>query len=187
MDIVKIIESLIETLRYISVEEQREKQYRFVLQWDRKTPLRELDLSGRDLSGLDLTEADFIKTNLSKANLSNTNLRGANLSEANLNWANLSGANLSRANLSGANLSERSRDKMLAWQEASRKNLPLYPGQSAFDWSKMLRVERAKLSGANLSEANLHNAKLSGAVCDIHTVWPKGFDFEGAGVKVSKI
>lgn len=72
----------------------------------------------------------------------------------------LSGQDLSEANLIGANLSE---------ANLSEANLI-----------------NANLSGARLSGADLRRARLSGAIADSKTIFPKGFDARGAGVRFSK-
>jgi len=59
---------------------------------DRKSNLRDADLSGANLSGADLRGANLSGADLRDANLRDADLRDANLSDANLRDADLRGA-----------------------------------------------------------------------------------------------
>lgn len=80
---------------------------------------------------------------------------GADLRMANLGEADLGGANLTKANLTEANL-------VRAYLRGAR-------------------LVKASLGGANLRGAKLTGAVLQGATYDKQTLWPEGFDPDGAG------
>ena len=45
-------------------------------------------------------------------------------------------------------------------------------------------IEKADLTGADLTGAVLEEVTLTGAIADQRTVWPDGFDPEGADIKL---
>ena len=87
-------------------DSQRDEQFRIALNWDKKTSLREFDLSNRNLSGINLKNCDLSGAILEDADLSNTNLQGADLSKTNLRGANLDNANLKLAVLKESDLTD---------------------------------------------------------------------------------
>jgi uncharacterized protein YjbI with pentapeptide repeats len=90
-----------------------------------------------------------------RADLRDLDLRALNLSGAALNGVDLTGANLRGAILRGAKLN----DAVLV----------------AVD------LREADLSDANLAGADLDQGRLNGAIYTANTIWPDGFDPEGAG------
>ena len=115
----------------------------------------------RALSGdKDLIGADLIEANLSGAYLNKVDLGGAYLNKANLKGTNLAEAYLSWVDLRGADL--RGADLREAY------------------------LNKADLREADLREADLTEADLTEAIADSKTIFPKGFDARGAGVRFSK-
>ncbi len=123
-----------------------------VRNWDGKSRLCGLDLTGCDLHGLSLTDANLAGSILIGANLADIDLSRANLSAVDLRHAQLTRADLWAANLLGADLRG-----------------------ANFDESSM---EAANLAGAKLAGANLATvhwrmvdesaAKLANDLCRRH-------------------
>jgi uncharacterized protein YjbI with pentapeptide repeats len=90
-----------------------------------------------------------------------TNRERPDLTQAALGYANLSGANLANANLTGADLHRAN----LTDANLSRAVLNL-----------------VDLKGANLTRANMSSANLTGAMYDVQTVFPAGFNPLAAGM-----
>jgi hypothetical protein len=107
------------------------------------------------LQGAKLLGANLGKADLGKANLGGAILYAANLSGAILLATNLSGADLGKADLGGAILFE---------TDLSGANL-----------------RETKLLGTDLRGVNLRGADLLKAIYDDGTIWPEGFDPNGAG------
>jgi uncharacterized protein YjbI with pentapeptide repeats len=137
--------------------------------------LRGADLSGADLRGADLRGAYLLRANLVGADLSGAILRGAALHGADLSGANLVGANLVYAVLSGANLVGAD----LVDADLSGAILV----NAVVNGADLRSVD---LSGANLVGADLGDAILRGATADRDTLWPSGFDWQGAGVRQTR-
>lgn len=125
-----------------------------------------MTLDNFDLSGVDLSGANLAKTRLPDAVLRGANLRGANLRETYLFWVDLSDADLSEADLSGADL----RRAILLGARLERTNL-----RGAY-------LRQAALQDLDLSTADLQGADLRDASYSQGTIWPPGFDVEGAGM-----
>ena len=89
-----------------SFASQRDEYFRTALNWDKKTSLREFDLSNRNLSGINFKGCDLSGANLENANLSNANLQGADLSNTKLKGANLHNTKLKSTNLEKADLKD---------------------------------------------------------------------------------
>jgi uncharacterized protein YjbI with pentapeptide repeats len=119
-----------------------------------------IDLEGANLRDAFLYEARLSGTDLSGALVGDAFLAGADLSGADLSCALGGDANLARADLTGANLT----------------GAYLVVANLAF----------ANLNGADLSGADLTGADLFGALADAQTIWPDGFDFAAAQVKVAE-
>jgi Pentapeptide repeats (8 copies) len=119
------------------------------------------NLQGAVLDHLDFSNATFVVTNLRNASLKNAVLKGryTRLHDATLSCADLRGADLRGADLKGVML----RGAML----------------------KGTKLQEAKLRGAKLEGAKLKGAKLKGAIASRTTTWPDGFDWRGAGVRLS--
>jgi uncharacterized protein YjbI with pentapeptide repeats len=107
-------------------------------------------LRGADLSGLQAPYGQMQGLDLSGAHLYAARLRNADLSFAILTGADLRGAALDRAICKGTRF---------RCADLGRDNLDA----------------RTTLYGADLSTADLHDAKLDGAVYDDETRFPKGF------------
>jgi uncharacterized protein YjbI with pentapeptide repeats len=107
-------------------------------------------LRGADLSGLHAPYGQLQGLDLSGAHLYAAKLRNADLSFAILTGADLRGAALERAVCRGARF---------RGADLGRDNLDA----------------RTTLQGADLSTADLHDAKLEGAVYDDDTRFPEGF------------
>lgn len=127
-------------------------------------------LDNFDLSGVDLSGASFAKTRLPDSILRGANLRGANLRETYLFWVDLSDADLSEADLSGADL----RKAILIGARLERTNL-----RGAY-------LRQAALQDLDLSTADLQGADLRDASYSKGTLWPPGFDVEGAGMYLTR-
>jgi len=126
-----------------------------------------------DLRGVDLRRVPLANANLEGVNLRGVNLAGAtlfrvNLARAFLLDANLAGAQIMACNLAGANLGYANLEKALISGTI---------------------LSAAILDGANLSGALLDGAvkgaRLEKAVSDGDTMWPDGFDWVMAGVKLN--
>jgi hypothetical protein len=121
-----------------------------------------------DYLGWDDDEATYrIIANIKRLNrygISNINLTGAFLKGANLTGINLRSANLLGADLRGANLKK---------ADLSKANLT---GAHL----KGTDLRKADIRGTNFLRAELSGANLEGAVYNIMTKWPKGFDPAGA-------
>ncbi len=145
-------------------------------------------LTGPDLAGADRAGTDLFGENLANHNLTGANLIGASLSMASLNGAYLFGADLTGATLVGADLTEANLEwstlkgadldhAVLRGSQLTRANL------AGADLSKADLTE-ANLCGANLKGAEIAAVSLSGAVADMNTVWPDGFNPSKAGVMI---
>ncbi len=145
-------------------------------------------LPSPDLAGADRAGADLFGKNLANHNLTGANLAGANLNMANLRGAYLFGADLTSATLVGADLTEANFEwstlkgaaldnAVLRRAELTRANL------AGADLCKADLTE-ANLCGANLKGAQIEAISLSGAVADMNTVWPDGFNPTEAGVAI---
>jgi uncharacterized protein YjbI with pentapeptide repeats len=150
--------------------------------------LRTLDLRGADLGDAVLSGADIRNTDLRSADLRDADLRDANLEPADLRYADLTDADLSGASLDGALLEAavlrravlRGADlhgRILITTDFTDADLS---GASLF--GAVLRA--ARLDGANLRSADLSAADLREARADQRTIWPDGFDWQGAGLQL---
>ena len=126
---------------------------------DPRLDLVVLDLRYARLVGADFRGADFDASWLNNADLRNVDLRNARLG-ADLREADFRGSDLRGARLVGASL-----------------DLADLRGAD---------LRGASLHGADLSDARLRGADLRGAVAHPATLWPEGFDWQGAGVRISK-
>jgi len=109
---------------------------------------------------------------LQEASLPAVDLRAADLTEASLRNANLSGANLQHADLTAADLRGADlRRGNLAWCSLVGTTL------------EGARLERVNLFGADLRGADLQDAKFTGALYDVETLWPKEFSPIAAGAE----
>jgi uncharacterized protein YjbI with pentapeptide repeats len=153
------------------------------------------DLSGANLREADLRAADLRQARFAEADLRGATLRGARLQDADLHGALLGGADLERADLEGTLLRQANlTDGQLALAILRRANLgeaDLRRAQlrgarldGAILWSANLAS--ADLRGANLAGSTLVQADLAGARADGGTVWPDGFDWQGARVIVDE-
>jgi len=115
------------------------------------------------LQGASLNNAQLDDASLIGAWLQGAILEEAHLDDADLRNAHLEGAYLRRAHLEGADLTEARLD-----------------GADLRD----AQLDRANLCGARLDRADLRVAQLDGAVCDVHTTWPDGFDISAKGIAV---
>jgi uncharacterized protein YjbI with pentapeptide repeats len=159
-----------------------------------------ISLTGAYLSRADLTEAPLARAHLAGANLRGARLAGAVLNEATLYQATLITAQLGCALLYGADIREAEvagaglfgadlRHADLAGANLVKTTLRRADLTGATLVNANLlgsHLEEALLSGADLSATNLLWADLSGAVLDgarwsgamynMHTHWPEGFD-----------
>jgi uncharacterized protein YjbI with pentapeptide repeats len=110
------------------------------------------------------TEALLAGLDLACTDLRRADLEGANLEGASLYLAHLEGAFLYRAHL---------KEAMLGDAHLERATL----GRA--------HLEGAMLADAHLKEATLDGAHLERASATPRTSWPKGFDWKGAGVRMS--
>jgi hypothetical protein len=133
--------------------------------------LRRAALDGAHLEGASLREAHLegarlVGAHLDGAFLNGVHLDGASLSDAHLDGARLHGAHLNGALLNGAHL-----------EGADLWDVHL-EGASLLG----VHLEGAVLLGADLEGANL-SGHLDGAIADVWTVWPDGFDSLSNGVE----
>jgi uncharacterized protein YjbI with pentapeptide repeats len=126
----------------------------------RRAKLREASLGLLIAPDVDLRRAELRYADLTGAYLLRADLRGADLRNAILRGAELDGADLRGANLHMAHL-----------EGANLRNVVL---------------DGARLHGAYLTTAIFSGARLSGATADQETRWPDGFDWQGAGVQISR-
>jgi Pentapeptide repeats (8 copies) len=115
-----------------------------------------------------LWESGLTKGPTPIVSLRKADLTGADLTGADFLLADLNGADLSGANLSGANLSEA--DFLLADLNGADLGATNLRG--------------ANLENADLTKAFLSRADLSGAIYDVKTKWPHGFNFKQSGAKL---
>lgn len=119
-----------------------------------------LTLDGTDFTGADLVSADF----------RGISMRGATFDEANLIAVNFNDTALTEASFVNATL-ERGRFLRADLREATFTGADL----SLADFTD------ARLQGADFTEADLFGITLEGALYDDTTLWPPGFDPQGAG------
>ena len=100
---------------------------------------------------------------LHNADLRRAALRGDHFPHADFRSTNLQEADLSGARLEGAHL-----------EDAILVNA----------WLKDIVLTGAHLQRADLSGARLEGARLQGAEATADTIWPRGFDWEAAGVVI---
>jgi hypothetical protein len=143
---------------------------RRVEQGDPRLDLRALDLRRADLHSADLRRADLLDADLRRAFLLDADLRDANLGDADLRRAFLGRAFLGRAVLRDADL-----------RDANFGDADL--GDAVLSGADL---RGAVLSGAALGDAVLLGADLRGATADQNTLWPGGFDWQGAGVRPTR-
>jgi uncharacterized protein YjbI with pentapeptide repeats len=157
--------------------------------WD--AHLQQADLGNAHLGWADLRGADLHETLLGDAHLERANLAGAHLQQANLylvhlesatlryadlRYAFMSGAHFEKADLVRANLEEAN----LSDAQLELANL----GGAHLERAELrdAHLGKAYLGGAHLEQADLSGAHLEGAVSDLRTNWPDGFDWCAAGV-----
>jgi hypothetical protein len=141
-----------------------------------------LDLRALDLRGADLRKADLRKVDLHQADLRKADLRDAVLRQADLSDADLRRAVLFQTDLCNAFLGETD----LRGAVLSRANLRFARLSGAdLRFARLGRSDLAGafLSGADLRGADLGNAKFRDATADQYTIWPDGFDWQGAGLR----
>jgi uncharacterized protein YjbI with pentapeptide repeats len=140
--------------------------------------LAEVQLQGADLRRARLQQAALSKADLRHANLSSAKLQDADLSSAKLEGATLFAARLERAKLGNAKL--QGSDLHAAHLEQAS----LYLAQLQDADLRYARLQGTNLGAADLRAAILTDAELDGALCNAKTIWPEGFDWEAAGVKL---
>jgi uncharacterized protein YjbI with pentapeptide repeats len=138
---------------------------------------REVDLP--HVKVLDLHQADLRGAHLQGAHLEFIQLAGVRLNDAfmpraKLDYSGMYGADLQDADLSAASLIN------TGLPEANLRNASL----EGANLNRAI-LKGANLKGANLSGARLDDVELTGAVSDRETQWPAGFDWRGAGVRIS--
>jgi Pentapeptide repeats (8 copies) len=178
----------------------------------RNVDLRKADLQGAQLQRADLTLAQLMGSHLEQAQLQGAFLTHARLGSASLNGAHLERANLNHAQMSasfqGAHLQQ-----ALIWQ-ADLRNANLGNAELQDANLRLADLSGAGLDGAQLQGANLNDAKvgasltgaqlqgatlygaqlqesyklteadLRDAIAGNNTVWPSGFDWKAAGVRI---
>ena len=145
---------------YVSVLRQRAPDAQAALTVLGRRPLSDSRPDPSEIGGLDLTRTDLRRASLKKADLSRADLWRAHLEGADLYDADLRNSNLREANLDS-----------------------FQPGSPDFRRGTDLRL--AKLNGAKLQDArSLDIAVTEGATADGHTIWPGGFDWRAAGVRL---
>ena len=157
--------------------------------------LQGADLSYTDLQGTNLQRAKLYRggpatasleganleaSNLHLADLRRVNLRGANLADANLSLANLYGSDLRGANLEGADLRGANLDRAQLFASSSESN----PSVARFADSGTVVAAGDILSLVLESNHNSNTlaVQLEGALFDLRTQFPSGFDPEKAGM-----
>lgn len=127
-----------------------------------------------DFTNSDLSNVDFIYTRLETTVFVGANLEQARLQQAQLTAATFAGARLGNTNFSGANLSQAVlQDAMLT--ETNLRDADLTGANLC----------NAKLIAVDLSTVrNLGSADLEGATADTATIWPSGFNWRQAGVRM---
>jgi hypothetical protein len=151
-----------------------------------------LTVLGRREIRTDDPQLDLRELQLRSVDLRSANLSGADLGYTNLRYADLRGADFSGAELEGTNLIEADlrfmilRGADLRWADFSNSGLR---GADLRDVKSIGGVDLgntylrgADLRGADLSHANLSGADLRDARASRSTQWPKGFNWQGAGV-----
>jgi uncharacterized protein YjbI with pentapeptide repeats len=126
-----------------------------------------------DLHEVDLRKAYLVHANLVGADLSGANLAGTILLGVSLRQASLSDANLAKADIVGSDFT---------YADLHRANLE----KAHFDGAILsASLAEANLSGVRFERTNLIGAFLERAVADSGTIWPYGFDWVMAGVKLN--
>ena len=124
--------------------------------------LRGINLKKSHIQGINFSNANLMNAQMDEAILRNSILVGANLSKAVLRHADLNGAKMNRVILKGADLSGSSLDES--------------------------NLEKANLSDAHLFGTNINtdltSVKLTGALYNTRTKWPKGFDPQREGARL---
>jgi hypothetical protein len=140
-----------------------------------RVDLRNAQLAGADLRGAELFAANLLGAELTGANLQDADLRGVNLIGANLPHAILRGATLYTARLRRTEL-----------DSADLQGADLIRADLEGAWLANADLQGAQLGKARLQSETLFGAKLQGARADAATVWPDGFDWKAAGVKLQE-
>ncbi|MGK7906326.1 MAG: pentapeptide repeat-containing protein [Synechococcus sp.] len=132
------------------------------------------------LEGANLAESNLYLADLRLSNLRGTDFKGANLSFANLSGSDLRGANLQEADLRGANL-----DRTILFVYGA----PLQVDESESTVSKPSPETDSAISNvlsisleAN-GEAKALDVQFEGAMFDLNTLFPEGFDPLEAGME----
>jgi hypothetical protein len=150
-----------------------------------------LELQGVVLSGIDMNWTDFKGADLFRAYMVGTDLRRAHLESADLRLANLyraqlDGAGLRYANLVQADLTEAALGNARLYEadlrEASLLDADLFGAALARADLRGADLRGADLRGADLTDVRLSGAQLEGAVYNLFTLWPSGFDPAEAGL-----
>lgn len=154
------------------------------------------NLEGVNISWCSLKDSDLSHANLLRAKLYNTHFGGATIFSANLREAELGGAKFGEGTTFGGAIKVTS-IASLSSSDLRSANLRGADLRNTTLNDVDLRgadLQGARLGGANLSGADLRDAKLknidfedadlNGAEADSATLWPSGFDFVSAGVKM---
>jgi uncharacterized protein YjbI with pentapeptide repeats len=176
-------------------------------------PAQQLDLTAIDLRGVDLRcaklqgaelfQARLQGAMLLEADLQDAHLRAARMQKAFLRYARLQRANLAVTQLQDADLwGAQLQDAVLLHAEMGEANFQEAQLQGAVLWEARLQgawlilaqlqeadlrdadLTGAHLEGANFQGADLTGAQLEGARSSTDTVWPDGFDWKAAGVRL---
>jgi hypothetical protein len=123
-----------------------------------------------DLANVDLRKAALNGASLQGADLFGAHLEGADLDVAHLEGARLSVAHLKRARLRGAHL----------------EGASLFGAHLEGAYFRGAHLEGADLDGVQLEDLPFGSANLEGAIADLDTVWPDGFDVASKGIRVHK-
>jgi uncharacterized protein YjbI with pentapeptide repeats len=158
-----------------------------------RAKLSHAHLKHANLMGVRLKEAELVESNLVYASLIGAYLKGANLYRADLYGSFFSALHEHYPNYKSHFFWAKPERQLMGkyiWADLEAANLMEANLQSAYLVSSDLN--HANLEGANLEKANLQNANLAkitfnentkwtNAKYNIETIWPEGFDPDGAG------
>jgi uncharacterized protein YjbI with pentapeptide repeats len=138
------------------------------------------NLEGANLRGAHLERASLRGATLKGANLLQTNLRGADLLAAGLDGTHLFQTNLEGAKLRGAFL------KGSSFTEANLRGSGLQGAELIGAKFAFTHLDGADLRGAHLEDATFFFSSMKDAIAADDTVWPTGFDWQEAGVIMTR-
>ena len=145
----------------------------------RGSDLKSANLSGADFNGTDFFGASFNSSTVWPSGFNPQTAKafgpGIDFSDFNLTGFNQISGQLQNTNFEGVDLSGK-RTEVADFSNSNFKNANLSGGNK-----KQTKFINTDLRGANLYGANITSSTFTGAVYDLNTIWPDGFDPVAAG------